>query len=997
MTSKASPPSLVHKSLGVQGCKVLNAEEGIVEAFVSGIGNKDSVGDIIQPGAFEKFLRTRKPKGVWSHDWEKPISKTLDIYEVPAGDSRLPLKMQLAGIGGLYVKTQFNLNTQLGKDAYETVKFFGDEAEWSIGYQVHNQEYDKKAKAMLLKEIELFEYSPVLFGANELTSTVSIKAHRSEDGEIEIEVDGLEDVESKAVKAALDVILKEKSFTVDEKASVEDIKSGTLVKWSSSGGTAYGKVVSVVTNGTAQAEPTGPSMDGTPDNPAIKVRVWQFGIDKWTATDTITVHRASSLTIIDQLPMSKSDLVTDSKAIDDVDLTPTDSMVASAERGLKWRDEFNRGGTAVGVARARDISNGKSLSPETVRRMKSYFARHAVDKKAEGFNSGENGFPSAGRIAWELWGGDSGATWSERKVAELERAMEKEISEEIVDNKVNDLDKESAVMADNSTDGKKTYSVYANGDLFMVVDDSTGEVEKWFTNRDFADLYAAKENAEELAEMAEQAYEAAEDAAEGEMPDGPDYEEESMMPMGGKSYSVQPNGDLFMVVDDATGEVEKWFTNRDMADLYAAKENACEVAEMAEQAYEDAEDAAEGEMSDGSDYEEESMMHMGKSAEDALDIGLDETDIDEKKAVGSHKTDTSDGPWDGPANEARAKSGESLEYYRNIYAWQDPSKDATTKAAWRFIHHEVSASGDPGAANIRALRTGIGVLNGGRGGTTIPEADRRGVYNHLASHLRDAGLEPPALKSLDQIELETKADTMAVTMASNGTEVSSLKALNDAITELFNDNFSYYYKAHSFHWNILGEDFPQYHNFFGNVYERALDQVDSLAEWLRRFDANPPQVLQKIGQDGMLVTDFHQGVQILLADSEAYVGKLKAASLIASELNEQGILNFFAELIDEHQKENWMFKSILTTVGIKSAEKEIDVDIEVEDIKDLIEEKTAVIDTDVDSEIIEDVVDSSDNEVEIEDDSDEKSHNIEDLEFLKNLAEFDEIISDEII
>jgi hypothetical protein len=97
-------------------------------------------------------------------------------------------------------------------------------------------------------------------------------------------------------------------------------------------------------------------------------------------------------------------------------------MVEAAARALEWRREHGRGGTEVGVARARDISNGKNLSADTVRRMASFFARHDVDSSGTGFNSGEEGFPSAGRIAWDLWGGDAGKAWAERKVAELERA-----------------------------------------------------------------------------------------------------------------------------------------------------------------------------------------------------------------------------------------------------------------------------------------------------------------------------------------------------------------------------------------------------------------------------------------------------------------------------------------------------------------------------------------------------------------------------------------------
>ena len=104
-----------------------------------------------------------------------------------------------------------------------------------------------------------------------------------------------------------------------------------------------------------------------------------------------------------------------------VDLQPTESMAAEAERGLEWRQEFNRGGTEVGVARARDIKNRKNLSADTVRRMKSYFARHEVDKQGGGFSPGEDGYPSAGRIAWALWGGDPGQSWANRKSDELDK------------------------------------------------------------------------------------------------------------------------------------------------------------------------------------------------------------------------------------------------------------------------------------------------------------------------------------------------------------------------------------------------------------------------------------------------------------------------------------------------------------------------------------------------------------------------------------------------
>jgi hypothetical protein len=102
-----------------------------------------------------------------------------------------------------------------------------------------------------------------------------------------------------------------------------------------------------------------------------------------------------------------------------VDLVPTDAMAAEARRGLDWRKEYNRGGTIIGVTRANQLVNKENLSPRTVRRMHSYFSRHEVDKQGQGFSPGEQGYPSAGRIAWALWGGDPGQSWARNKVEQL--------------------------------------------------------------------------------------------------------------------------------------------------------------------------------------------------------------------------------------------------------------------------------------------------------------------------------------------------------------------------------------------------------------------------------------------------------------------------------------------------------------------------------------------------------------------------------------------------
>ena len=104
----------------------------------------------------------------------------------------------------------------------------------------------------------------------------------------------------------------------------------------------------------------------------------------------------------------------------EIDTKPTEAMAAEAQRGLDWRREYGRGGTEVGVARARQLINRQDLSPDTVRRMHSYFSRHEVDKQGQGFNPGEDGYPSAGRIAWALWGGNAGQTWARARASRMD-------------------------------------------------------------------------------------------------------------------------------------------------------------------------------------------------------------------------------------------------------------------------------------------------------------------------------------------------------------------------------------------------------------------------------------------------------------------------------------------------------------------------------------------------------------------------------------------------
>lgn len=136
---------------------------------------------------------------------------------------------------------------------------------------------------------------------------------------------------------------------------------------------------------------------------------------------------------------------------------PPQEVRNNAKRGLELREKHGRGGTEVGVARARDLSNGKALSLDTLKRMNSYFARHEVDKKGEGW-----GKDSAGYIAWLLWGGDAGRAWAKRITSEQEN-KEKSMASNLTTNSYFSIEK-----ADRNADGTMTVYGKATDDSLDI-------------------------------------------------------------------------------------------------------------------------------------------------------------------------------------------------------------------------------------------------------------------------------------------------------------------------------------------------------------------------------------------------------------------------------------------------------------------------------------------------------------------------------------------------
>lgn len=164
---------------------------------------------------------------------------------------------------------------------------------------------------------------------------------------------------------------------------------------------------------------------------------------------------------------------------EEIDLTPTDGMAKEAQKGLDWRKEGYDGGTPVGLARARQLVNKQELSPSTVRRMHSFFSRHEVDKQGEGFSPGEPGFPSNGRVAWALWGGDAGQTWARAKSETLDRLENKNIDYtiEFIDDENDDdnEDNENDLMKPHYT-GKSMNKIFKLDSSIKAVEDGESEL-----------------------------------------------------------------------------------------------------------------------------------------------------------------------------------------------------------------------------------------------------------------------------------------------------------------------------------------------------------------------------------------------------------------------------------------------------------------------------------------------------------------------------------------
>ena len=140
--------------------------------------------------------------------------------------------------------------------------------------------------------------------------------------------------------------------------------------------------------------------------------------------------------------------------------------------------------------------------------------------------------------------------------------------------------------------------------------------------------------------------------------------------------------------------------------------------------------------------------------------------------------------------------------------------------------------------------------------------------------------------------------------------------LSDNLKVLLSSVNSLSIKVQYFHWNVEGDNFPQYHEFLQNLYEEIYSSVDKIAEYIRTLDTFAPGSLSRYAEltvieDQLKVPRPNLMFAELLSDNGKMIDLLNACFSSAEEENKQGIANFIAERLDAHEKHSWMLRSIL--------------------------------------------------------------------------------------
>lgn len=143
-----------------------------------------------------------------------------------------------------------------------------------------------------------------------------------------------------------------------------------------------------------------------------------------------------------------------------------------------------------------------------------------------------------------------------------------------------------------------------------------------------------------------------------------------------------------------------------------------------------------------------------------------------------------------------------------------------------------------------------------------------------------------------------------------------METLIEMMRKVLADTFAMYLKAHNYHWNVEGPNFPQYHEFFGNLYEELHGAVDPIAEEIRSLDAYAPGSFSRFLElteieDETNVPMAREMALKLLRDNDVVLNTLNVTFKLADQFDRQGLADFIAGRIDVHNKHAWMLRSII--------------------------------------------------------------------------------------
>lgn len=142
--------------------------------------------------------------------------------------------------------------------------------------------------------------------------------------------------------------------------------------------------------------------------------------------------------------------------------------------------------------------------------------------------------------------------------------------------------------------------------------------------------------------------------------------------------------------------------------------------------------------------------------------------------------------------------------------------------------------------------------------------------------------------------------------------------LIEKLNKLLASSFAMYLKNHFFHWNVKGQDFFQYHEFFGNLYEEIFQSVDTTAEQIRALNGIAYGSLTQYEslsavKDQTSVPSIQQMISIAYRDNETVIAILMDVHQAAERENQKGLLNYIEGRLDVHKKHGWMLRSSMAS------------------------------------------------------------------------------------